>query len=41
MKRTFLKTTLSGVAIEVLLGREVDLEDGNEIAAVTAAAISS
>lgn len=30
---------LSGEIIEVLLGREEDLEDGNETAAVTAAAM--
>ena len=37
--RGTLKLTLSGKMIEVLLGREEDLEDGREIAALTAAAM--
>lgn len=39
MKRTFLKTSLSGATIDVLIGREVELEYGKETAAVTAAAM--
>lgn len=39
IEHTFLKAVLSGAAIEVLLGREVDLEDGKETAAVTAEAM--
>lgn len=34
-----MRVILSGEIIEVLLGREEDLEDGNETAAVTAAAM--
>ena len=39
MKRTFLKTSLSGEITDVLIGREVELEYGKETAAVTAAAM--
>lgn len=38
-RHTFLKMTLSGAMMEVLHGREVDLVDGKETAALTAAAI--
>lgn len=36
---TFFKATLSGEMMEVLVGREVDLDEGNETAAVTAVAM--
>lgn len=37
---TLLKAILSGATIEVLEEREVDLEEGKETAAVTAAAMA-
>lgn len=37
---TFLKVILSAEMIEVLVGREVDLEVGRETAALTAAMIA-
>jgi len=39
IRHTLLKMTLSGATMEVLLWREVDLVDGKETAALTAAAI--
>lgn len=35
MECTLLKNSFSGAMIEFLIGREVDLEDGKETAAVT------
>lgn len=39
MEVTFLKRILSGAVMEVLVGRDVDLEAGKETAAVTAVAM--
>lgn len=36
---TLLKLIFSGETMEVLLGKEVDLDDGRETAALTAAAM--